>query len=290
MADVPVGAVPAPAVTVVPGKAPAVSTRAAKLAAVTAGLAKLSSEQPAPALEGKPAESAPVADPPAKTEPEAPAEPKIEEKPDEKPVETKPAEPDEAPDPKTAKALAQLDKQAKKFRDEQIAAKAELAQERAEIARIKAELTGQRSSVDELRSLWKSDPLAALDRLGVKSEDDYAVIGRAAFTQTKEGKADPRSKGAAEQTAKERALRAELEEAKSAIAELRDEFKTRDSKVQAQAFVEKYLDEAVKAIPPTPTLIGKLHAKSPAKARQALLELGARMEKRQATRHHRMPR
>lgn len=272
MADVPVGAVPSPAVAAPASVSTPAAARATKLAAVNAGLAKLASESTAePKAPDAPA-PAPIVDVP------------VEEKPAEKAPE-KPAEPaksdDDAPDPKTAKSLAAIDKQAKKFRDEQSAAKAELALERAELARLRAEVTGKSSSFEDLQKLAKKDPLAALAKLGLSLDDESEMerVGRAAFPHTKAGKADPRAKPIAEQSAREREWAAKFEEQEAAISELRNEFKTRDAGAQQQRFVNQYLDEAVKAIPAEPSLIGKLHAKTPQKARGVLHALGARMER-----------
>lgn len=272
MADVPVGALPSPTAANAPA-APVVSGRAAKLAAVNAGLAKLASEQAAPVAPTEPAAApvAPAVEPakapeaePAKVEPDAPkAEPVTEDK----------------PDPQTTKALAAIDKQAKKFRDEQAAAKAEIALERAELARLKAEVTGKSSSFEELQALARRNPIAALEKLGIESEDDWEAVGRGVFPRTKTGKTDPRTKAAADQTVRERELSAKLDAQDKAITELREQFSTRDRQAQTQAFITRYLDDAVKSIPTEPTLIGKLHAKAPDKARQALLEIGARLEK-----------
>lgn len=288
MADVPIGAVPAPAAEVVApspmnsAKA-AQAARAAKIAEVTKGIAKLSSEKPAEAKTESPAASVDaVAEAPASPSSKTADAPSTEAA----PVKPEPKV-DETPDAKTAKSLALVDKRMAEFREEQKKAKAEFAAEiqaeREKLAKERADIGSKGGSLDELRRLAKStrleDRLAALEKLGYDNEDDYALLGRAAYTRTKEGKADPRAKPLADQTAKEREYSTKMEELQSKIDQLQKEFETRDQKAASQQFIEKYLDDAVKAIPTEPTLIGKLHAKSPQKARQAMLEIGARMEK-----------
>jgi len=271
--DVPVGAVPAPAPATPAARAPDPSVaRAAKLAAVSAGLAKLDPaklDAPAPVLSADvAAAAAPAAD-------KKPAEPAPETK-----IDPAPIKPDEPPvDDKTAKGLAAIDRRAKAFRDEQVAAKASLDLERAELARLRSEVTGRASSFEELQKLAKVDPIAVLAKLGIDSEDDWETIGRGAYPRTKAGKADPRAAPAVAQTAREATLAAKLEAVERRTIELDEQIRSRDSAAQTQVFVDRYLDDAVKAIPAAPTLIGKLHAKSPAKARETLLELGKAMER-----------
>lgn len=274
MGDVPVGAVSVPTTPVPPsGKASAPSPRAAKIAAVTAGLAKLASEQATP--------TEPPATEPVKPADPVPEAPKPVDPPADPPVEEKPAATDEATDPKTAKGLAAIDKQAKKFREEQARAKADLDLERAELARIRAEVTGKSSSLEELQRLVKKDPIAALAKLGLSTDDETEMerVGRGAYVYTKAGKADPRSKESASQIAEKSAIQAEIADLRKVADELRNEFKTRDQRASAETFVTRYLDGAVKAIPSEPTLIGKLYAKAPEKARQALHAVGAKLER-----------
>lgn len=288
MADVPVGAVPAPDPAAAPAavaarrEAPSVA-RAAKLAAVTAGLAKLdagSTAAPDAAVAAPPAAGLQAAADPAPTKPTTEPDGKVEPKPEAKdpPPADKLAEP--APDDKTTKAIAAIDRRAKQFRDEQAAERAKLDLERAELARIKSEVDGRATSIDELRKLAKIDPIALLAKLGLDSEDEWEAVGRGAYPRTKTGKADPRAAPAAAQTARERQLADQLAAVSEKQAKLEELIQSRDAQAQAKSFVDDYLDGAVKAIPTTPSLIGKLHAKSPKKAQQALLELGQAMEKR----------
>lgn len=284
MADVPVGAVPAPTA---PAAAPAVvrrapsAIRAEKIANVSAGLAKFEAAAAAgtsvePAAE-TPASAAAAAEKP--TPAALPAEPA---KASDKPAAEKPADKpaDEPVDDKTAKGIAAIDRRAAKFREEQAAAKAEIELERAELARMRAEVSGKASSFEELQKLAKRDPIAALAKLGIDSEDDWENVGRGAYPRTKAGKADPRAQPAVAQTARERELADKLAEVDQKLAKIDETMRQRDAQSQSQKFVSDYLDSAVKAIPADkPTLIAKLLAKSPEKARQALLQTGVRMER-----------
>lgn len=272
MADVPVGAVPAPAAPTAPAvvrRAPS-AVRAEKLAAVSAGLAKLDTEagaSPASAAAAKPPGG--LAAPAAAA---APKEPGAGDKPAEKPAA-------DEPDDKTAKGIAAIDRRAAKFREEQSAAKTQIDLERAELARMRAEVSGKSASFEELQKLAKRDPIAALAKLGIDSEDDWENVGRGAYPRTKAGKADPRAQPAVAQSARERELADKIAELDAKIAKVDETITSRDRQAQSQRYIATYLDSAVKAIPTTPSLIGKLHGKSPEKARQALLETGQRMER-----------
>lgn len=248
------------------------------MAAANAGLAKIQAESKVTA----PAEAVEVA-PDVTAAPAGEAKPKLVEKqvaPKPAPVDITPEPKADEPDPATVKGLAAIDKQAARFRAEQARAKADFDLERAELARQRAEVTAKSSSFEELQKLFRADPAAALAKLGLDKEADYEFVARAAFPHTKDGKKDPRSAPIAAQTAKERALESELAELREQTRALHDEFKNRDARADSEAFVNRYLDEAVKAIPAAPSLIGTLHKRSPEKARHALLELGARIEKR----------
>ena len=281
MGEVPVGAVSAPVAPAAPEPRVAPSAaKAAKLAALNAGLKALPSETgtapSAPVVEKPANAAAPATPPPASDVPaeDADAAAPIVEKPAAKvePVEEK-------PDAQTAKGLAAIDKQAAKFRAEQKTAREELAMERADLARRTAELNAKAGSLDELRTLAKKNPVAALAKLGIESEDDLEVVAKTAYANSKTGKADPRNKAYAEQTAKEREYATKLEALEAQQAELKQYVSQRDQQAALEQARATYSDAAVKAIPAEPSLIGTLHAKNPGKARSALLELGIKMER-----------
>lgn len=283
MADAPIGVIPPPAA---PTAAPVEKfqaireAKAAKLAQVKTGLTKLSSEQAAEPVAEKTAPQA-EADKVAPTSEEKPVEAKPEEpKPDAK-VEAKP---DEEADPKTAKALAQIDKQAKKFREEQAAAKksfeAEMAQARADFARERAEFKAVVESHDQLKQMAKRDPIGLLRQLGIENEDEWETVGRGAFPFTKAGKADPRAAEIAARSQKEVTRDTQIDELRKMVTDLTDQIKTRDQQAEMRSFVETWQADAVKAIPTDkPTLAARLLAKSPAKVKQKLLEIGAELER-----------
>lgn len=285
MADAPIGVIPAPeapaaAEQPVEKFAALKAAKASKMEALKTGLAKLASEQGTPA----PAEKAA---PKAAPEPvEEKAEPAVEAKTEE--VEAKPepkaeAKAEDEIDPKTAKGLAAIDKQAKKFREEQQAARkafeSEIAQARADLAREQAEFRAKYAPVDELAKLVKRDPIAALRKLGIESEDEWEIVGRGAFPFTKAGKTDPRAAEIAQRSQKELTRDSELSELRKMVTDLHEQIATQNKQAEAKQFVEQWATEAIKAIPADkPSLVARLHAKAPAKARQKLLEVGAQIE------------
>jgi hypothetical protein len=287
MGDVLVGAVPAPAAPVeatakVNPVVAAREARAAKLVSVGKALAAaLPSEMPPPAE--KPVQP-PTPDRTVEVPFEKPESEAKEPVADEPKVEAKTEEPKvEEHDAKTKKALEAIDKQAKKFRDEQVAAKRafeqEMHEQRTELARLKQELTSKYGAAEELAKLVKRDPVAALRKLGVESEDDWELVGRSAFPLTKAGKADPRSAEAAQRMQKETGRDSEIAELRQKYDALMEQMTTREKQAEAQTFVEKWIGEALKAVPADkPTLISRLVAKSPERAKQALLAIGHELE------------
>lgn len=258
--------------------------RQAKMREVNAGVAKMNAaeaagQEPSPPtkVEKLPSEMIDEKQP-EKVE----AEPAKKDEPvkDEKPVEAKPDE----HDPQTKKGLDAIDKQAKRFRDEQAAAKRafeqEVADTRADLARMKQQIETQLTSVEDLKRQAKRDPIGLLRKLGIETEDDWEVIGRGAFPFTKAGKADPRAAEIAARTHKESSRDSELAELRQMVNDLTEQISTQSKQAEARSYVERWATEATKAIPSDrKTLIGNLHAKAPEKAKQALLEIGARLER-----------
>lgn len=273
-------------VTAIPAKGPPPApgaARAAKLASVSAGLAKAIAAETNTTSVDEPAKAespAKAAEPQveAKTEPKPAAD--ADDKPDAK------AEPEAKPsaedDLQTKRGLAAVDRAKKQLLEEKARAKAELEQERADLLRDRSEFRKTATKEDELRALAKRDPLEALRRLGYATDEDEAAwehVGRSAFPLTKDGKKDPRTREAAERAIRERGSSTKLDAAMERIEKLENELKDRDTRSQAKDFARDWTDKAIKAIPTEPTLIGKLHAKSPDKARSAILDIGARLER-----------
>jgi hypothetical protein len=299
MPDVPVGVIPAPADPAPPDVHPVVAARQAraeKLAKVSAGLAKgAGTAAPAPAPKT-----------PEKLPSERGHEPKLEEKPklnaapeeqppeDEPKSEDKKLETDDAksevvePDDKTKKALDAIDKQAKKFREEQAASKREMEQwvadQRADIARRDASLKERESKLGEIEKLKAEARKNPIDHLrkfaGFESEDEWELVGRGAFPFTKAGKADPRAQEVAARAQKTTATDSELADLRTELKQVREELAAKEKQAEARSFVENWKSEAAKAIPTDkPTLIARLHSKSPEKAKQALVAIGAELER-----------
>lgn len=241
--------------------------RAAKLASLDQG--KLRAEAPTAAPVEAVVEAAPTL-----TDPAEPAA-----------VEAAPVAEDK-PDPKAAKGIEAIEKRAVRERAALAAEKAAWQAERelqvAELARLRADLTGKASSNDDLKKLPLKDRYReALKRLDIDPDDENAmeVVSRDAYARSKSGKANPANKAYADQTSKDRELSDAIADLKRQQSELANEFKTRDQRAEMERFQTQYLDTAVKAIPADPSFIGLAHSVSPAKARASLLALGQRMER-----------
>jgi hypothetical protein len=111
------------------------------------------------------------------------------------------------------------------------------------------------------------------------NEDEMEPIARDAYARSKSGKADPKNRAYADQLAKDHGVSSKIAELEKTIEDMRSSMTQRDQAAEMQRFQNAYLDDAVKAIPQTPSFIGRAHTANPAKARQALLALGQRMER-----------
>lgn len=191
----------------------------------------------------------------------------------------KPAEPDK-PDPATDRGLRAVEQAKKKFFDEQSAAKADLEVQRAEVARLRKEAEGRVASREELKKLSPTELLDALDHF---NEDDHDILSRAAYARTKAGKTDPRAQAAAQEAVRSqsgRVAQAEVTQLKATIEDLRSELRGEFTKRDQMSFAERWVGEAVKAIPTDkPTFLAKLHANEPDTARRELILIGAELEK-----------
>ena len=160
------------------------------------------------------------------------------------------------------------------------AAKAEIERERAELSRLRAEAE-KPSPWEALKKLPPKERYREALKLVEMDPDDETiaeVVARDAYARSKSGKADPKNKQYAEQVAEKRALETELAELRKQVADIGNEFKTRDQRAEAERFQTQYLDTAVKAIP-AETFLSQLHTANPAKARNALLSIGQQLER-----------
>ena len=186
----------------------------------------------------------------------------------------------EKPDPATDRGLRAIEQARKKFLEEQTSAKAQREIEIAEIARLRKEAEGKASSIDELRKLSPTDLLDRLDHL---NDDDFDIISRAAYARTKAGKADPRAQAAAQEATRAQSGRAaagKVAELEAKIEEMRAELRGEFTKRDHATFAERWVGEAVKAIPgDKKTFLGELYKNEPDTARRELLAIGGELEK-----------
>lgn len=210
----------------------------------------------------------------------APAESKVEPK----AIDAKPPEPKlDDKDPTAERGLVALERQRKKFLDEQAVWKSEVAIREAKIAQLENQTQGKVTSIDELKKL---KPIDVLDRLGI-SEDDYALIARQSYARTAAGRNDPKALEEAKRYEADRVAHtasSELEQVKAELATLRNEvtetWKQRDLAEATRQNSLRWLDDAVKVLSADkPTLFGRHHAKAPEAAKQKLLDVAIELQK-----------
>jgi len=187
-------------------------------------------------------------------------------------------------DESTQRGLDAIEKRDKRAREqltkERAEAKAELDRERAELAKLRAE-ANKPAPFDDLKKLPAKDRyLQALKLAGLDPDDDESmeVIARDAYARSKSGKADPKNKAYAEQIGERDSVKSELADLRRQLEETRSSLTEREQRQQAESFQQKYLDEAVKAIPAAASLAGRALAKNPDRARGELLRVGQALE------------
>lgn len=189
---------------------------------------------------------------------------------------------DAKPDPAAARGLAAVAKAEARSRAQADQRKTELDRREQQLLARENEATSKVVSSEKFLAELRRDPAAALLKHGL-TIDDLEPIAQAAYLASPAGQKElatkPGAKAAADKALREREQMTELQKLQKHIGELEAKFEGQTKAQTAQKFVEQYLDTAVKAIPTTPSLIGNLHAKAPAKARAALLSLGQQMER-----------
>jgi hypothetical protein len=187
-------------------------------------------------------------------------------------------------DESTQRGLDAIEKRDKRAREqltrERAEAKAEIDRERAELAKLRAEA----NKPDPFADLKKLPPrdryLEALKLVDLDpdNEESMEVVARDVYPRSKSGKVDPKAKAYADQLA-ERSYRDDrVAQLEKRIEELTSGLSEKESRQQAEQFQQKYLDEAVKAIPTAASLVGRAHAKNPDRARTELLRVGQALE------------
>ncbi len=244
-------------------KTSAIEARASKLAAARGGLRDVlkgsaPTETAAPVVEEKPAA------------PAVKLEPKVEKT--------------DEPDPQTLKGIEAIEKRDQRARAalaaEKKAWQAEVEQQRAELARLRAEAT-KTPPIEDLKKLpVQRRALEALKLAGIDPDDEETMdlVARESYARSKSGKADPKNRAYADQLAKEQGVSSEVAELRKMLEETRAELAERDQKQKAEAFHTKYLDETIKAVPSEPSFVGRALAANPERTRATLLTIGQHLE------------
>jgi len=223
---------------------------------------------------------------PPKPEPkEEPAEEAAEEQVDaeEDEQEEKPAaaeeegaeEEDEGPelDAATAKRIAAVQRQEKRFREQ-------MAKDRAELEKIATEWKPKieaAAKFEQLKSRAKYAPDAVLEALGL-GPDDFEPAARLLYAKSQAGQKDPKNREAAERMARERESNDQLAATRRELEELKQQFQAREQQAKTQAAVADYLDKVTKAVSVAETpLVARMLDKTPKKTRTKLHEIAVEL-------------
>ncbi len=175
-------------------------------------------------------------------------------------------------DPELERRLAMLEKADRRQKEAIDKERSLMARERAQLERERQEFEaakqGRTVSREDLKKL-RNRPLELFEALGA-DEDYLATLSQVAYAHSKHGKNDPKAKVYAEQAAKEQSSYSELAETRERIASLEAKLEAKEKTETLARQVTEYLDGVIKEIPQTPTLIGKVMAKNPQKAKTYL--------------------
>jgi hypothetical protein len=172
------------------------------------------------------------------------------------------------PDPDTEKRLALVQKRAKLERDA-------IAKERADLEKVRSEVEQQKAAVakfEQLKARAKYAPADVLAELGL-GEDDYEAAAKDIYARSKAAAADPKAKDAAIRMQREReatddrvALRKEMAELKSQLAE-------REQSAKYEQAWNGYLSDVTKAATAEASpLLKNAIEKNPARAAKTIRE------------------
>ncbi len=233
-------------------------------------LAELSSIPDDPKVAAKPVVVEPK---PAEAVEPDPVEPVADDAPEEK-VEAKP----ETVDADTQKRIDRVRKEEKRVKTEIADARAEWKREQDSREAKLAPRLEAADRIEKMKARGKTALMELAEEMGV-TEDDHDALAKAHYALSKQGKADPRNRPAADQALEKRAhadevkmLRDRLDARDKADAE-------RESQRSAEQAANAYADRTVQVIGDESPLLRTFHAKSPDKARRALMETAYRLYK-----------
>lgn len=172
-------------------------------------------------------------------------------------------------DPETAKRIAHVRKLEQRSREK-------IARERTDFERERQQFTEEMKSIrasaaefERLKSRARYEPEAVLAALGL-SEDDYVFASRRLYALSKDGKADPKNKAAADQLSKEREYSDKLTATEKKLAEMEAKLEQKAQQEAAQREAAEYIENVHRAVDESAPLLQRQLAKNPGKAFQSI--------------------
>jgi hypothetical protein len=232
--------------------------------------------------------SAPAPEPPAEKPAAKEPDPDPEEKPAEEPAGEPEEEDDDESDAKAAKAEEakeeekpdkDLQRRLSAVQREEKRAKAALAEERKAIADERRAVERERDEARaELNAFRKVQERARYDLPGVLralgyKDDDFETAAREVYEASPKGQADPRLKGQAARSAKEREYDDRLARMERQNQELIAQLQQRELAQRAEAWI----DQAAKAASEETPLVQRMLERSPTRARAELKRVADRL-------------
>lgn len=185
---------------------------------------------------------------------------------------TPPAPPATETDPVVAARLATIQRAEKRSKDALAEERATLARERAEWSEKVAAAT----SFSDLAARAKYDPAAVLTSLGLDA-GDFEAAAKQLYALSPAGRSDPKNREIVEQQLRLRGHGDELSSTRREVAELRKFIEERDQQAAGERAAAEYLDAAVKSVNGQAPLVAAWIAKNPRAARERMRAVAAEL-------------
>jgi len=145
---------------------------------------------------------------------------------------------DKAPDAETRRRMERLQRQEAHAREQ-------LARERADFERAKAEHAARLEKAERLEKRSKHEVVELLEEMGL-DEEDWGTLAKRAHARSKDGKADPKWKELADREASTRRTSDDVKSLRAEIDALKKAAEKRDVEERTDRQLSRYFDEAKK--------------------------------------------
>ena len=185
---------------------------------------------------------------------------------------------DETPaeDPELAKRLEQIQRQEQRAKDAVAQQRAEFEKERADFQKQREEWQPKLEQFEALKARVAYDPAAVLMELGM-GEADFETAARQLYALSVEGKKNPALREQSARSLREKETMTKLQQLEQKHQELLQQIQEREQRAEQERQVNEYISQVEKAVGDDATIVSRMLAKSPQKARALLREAASQL-------------